>query len=101
MLAVLRAALEDDWATPEEKTDLESERDDARGELEVQKPQLEHLERLRTAAEVVQEESGRFLARFEPTGLRPDGLTAAHCEIVVDEARYLDEALGKLSSVVD
>ncbi|MEX5236015.1 hypothetical protein [Kocuria arenosa] len=101
VLAVLRAALEDDWATPEEKTDLESERDDARGELEGQKPQLEHLGRLRTAAEVVQEESGRFLARFEPTGLRPDSLSAAHCEIVVDEARYFDEALGKLASVVD
>lgn len=98
VVAVLRAALEDDWATPEEKTDLENERDEARGELEERRPDLEALEQLREAGDAVQEEAARFLTQFEPTGLHPEGLTAEQCAVVVDEARYFDEALGKLSS---
>lgn len=98
VLAVLRAALEDDWATPEEKSDLEDQVAEARGELEESKPELKALEELREAGDEVQEEAARFLARFEPTGLHPEGLSADHCAVVVDEARYFDEALGKLVS---
>lgn len=100
VVAILRAAVENGWATPDDLTEVENARDEALGELEEQKPQMEELESLRTAAEAVQEESWRFLAKFEPTGLRPEGLDAAHCEIVTDEARYLDEALSKLGTAI-
>lgn len=98
VLAVLRAALEYDWATPEEKADLEEARDEALGELEEVKPQLKDLEELRAAGDEVHEEATRFLSRFEPTGLHPEGLETAQCAVVVDEARFFDESLAKLAS---
>lgn len=95
VVAVLRAAVENGWATPDDVSELESERDKAAGQLEEHENDEESRTRTTKAFEELIAETGKFLDGYNGIGVPFDNYTAAQREQVLDDARHLEAAMDE------
>jgi hypothetical protein len=95
VVAVLRAAVENGWATPEDVCDVETERDAAREELAELKRDEDTQSRATKAFEELIGETGKFFDLFNGIGVPAEGFTPAQRAAVLDHGRHLDAALDE------